>query len=171
MRFFFSVADHKQPFDRIMVHDMFVALTTTAPGLCLDDMKKSLIQVFALPSICQPPHPFPSSHPLSSTLLTLHSSSHPVPLPAISLPSPPRHPSPIPSTSLLSSLLTPCLTQVDCFGGKINEQSPTATVIAQRDYRLKLQFQTYWDDEDEDTKHLGWISHAYKSIYHRWGGV
>ena len=60
---------------------------------------------------------------------------------------------------------------MDCFGGKINEQSPTATVIAQRDYRLKLQFQTYWDDEDEDTKHLGWISHAYKSIYHRWGGV
>jgi len=60
---------------------------------------------------------------------------------------------------------------VDCFGGKINEQTPTATVIPQRDYRLKLQFQTYWDDEDEDKEQLGWIRNAYESVYARWGGV
>jgi hypothetical protein len=31
---------------------------------------------------------------------------------------------------------------VDCFGGAINDKSPTETVIAQRKYFVKLQFQT-----------------------------
>ena len=57
-----------------MVHDMFVALTTTATGLCLDDMKKSLIQVFTLPST-SPPHLNTPSRPLHrhspTTLSTL----------------------------------------------------------------------------------------------------
>jgi hypothetical protein len=45
-----------------------------------------------------------------------------MPLPSISLSFPfPTIPS------------TPLFTQVDCFGGKINEQTATATVIAQRD--------------------------------------
>jgi len=51
--------DHKMAFDRQMVHDMFVALTTTAPGLCLNDMKSSLIQVCTLPST-SPLHLTPS---------------------------------------------------------------------------------------------------------------
>ena len=100
----YKSAYHKQPFDRQMVHDMFAALTTTAPGLSRDDMKQSLIQV-------------------------------------------------------------------DCFGGRINDVEPEATVIAQRSYKVKLQFQTYWDDEAEDEPHLAWIRSAYESCYARWGGV
>ena len=98
----YKSAYHKQPFDRQMVHDMFAALTTTAPGLSRDDMKQSLIQV-------------------------------------------------------------------DCFGGRINDVEPEATVIAQRSYKVKLQFQTYWDDEAEDEPHLAWIRSAYESCHG--GGV
>ena len=68
-----------------MVHDMFVALTTTATGLCLDDMKKNLIQVFTLPST-SPPH-------LTRPLAHFTATHQPPPLP---LP-------PSPSTHLLCS--------------------------------------------------------------------
>lgn len=63
------------------------------------------------------------------------------------------------------------LIQVDCFGGAINDKSPTETVIAQRKYFVKLQFQTYWTEKADDSKHLKWIRDAYESVYRRWGGV
>eukprot|EP00321_Phaeocystis_globosa_P018080 CAMPEP_0118809214 /NCGR_PEP_ID=MMETSP1162-20130426/73_1 /TAXON_ID=33656 /ORGANISM="Phaeocystis Sp, Strain CCMP2710" /LENGTH=573 /DNA_ID=CAMNT_0006738617 /DNA_START=184 /DNA_END=1905 /DNA_ORIENTATION=- len=63
------------------------------------------------------------------------------------------------------------LIQVDCFGGQINKVSSTDTAIAQRNYFVKLQFQTYWTEKEDDLKHIKWISDAYELVYSRWGGI
>ena len=62
-----------------MVHDMFTALKSTPPDLCLDDMKQSLIQVGCLTLQSTPSPKHRSTHPtLTSTSLPSpgHSLTH-----------------------------------------------------------------------------------------------
>lgn len=62
--------------------------------------------------------------------------------------------------------------QIDCFGGRINDFTPEETALAQREYVVKLQFQTYWVDEDKDDLHLGWIRKFYhEDMYGQYGGI
>lgn len=63
------------------------------------------------------------------------------------------------------------LAQVDSYGCQINTVAPEATAVAQRDSILKIQYQTYWEDEAEDAKHLAWIRGMYRDIYASTGGV
>eukprot|EP00978_Attheya_sp_CCMP212_P002619 scaffold5331_cov58-Attheya_sp.AAC.2 len=66
------------------------------------------------------------------------------------------------------------LLQIDCFGGRINvndfEQKDAA--LGQRDYVVKLQFQTYWTEEEKDELHLKWIRDFYhEGMYGKYEGV
>ena len=68
------------------------------------------------------------------------------------------------------------LIQVDTYGGKINTVSPTDTPIPQRSSVTKLQYQTYWAEEEGLTTaelaaaHLKWIRGLYTSVYAENGG-
>ena len=61
--------------------------------------------------------------------------------------------------------------QVDCFGGAINLKSSTETAFAQRDYIVKLQYQTYWLDPEKDAPQLKWIRDFYAEMYAEYGGT
>ena len=78
-----------------IVHDMFTALKSTPPDLCLDDMKQSLIQVGCLT--------------LQSTPSPKHRSTHPT-LTSTSLPSPGHS-----LTHTRSSTLTRARTSASCW--------------------------------------------------------
>ncbi len=70
------------------------------------------------------------------------------------------------------------LIQVDSYGGKINQVSPTATAIPQRSSIMKLQYQSYWDnplppgqdDHDQALAHIDWLNEMYTAIYKKTGG-
>jgi FAD/FMN-containing dehydrogenase len=80
----------------------------------------------------------------------------------------------VPGADLSSSLL-----QVDSYGCAINQVLPTATAIPQRSSILKLQYQTYWQnnlpvgqsDPAQDALYLGWIRQFYQSVYAASGGT
>ncbi|GAA0295791.1 FAD-binding protein [Sphingomonas oligophenolica] len=75
------------------------------------------------------------------------------------------------------------LLQVDSYGGRINRVSPTATCVPQRSSIMKLQYQTYWNndstagmplspaDRAQEEAHLGWINRFYAAVYVRTGGT
>ncbi|MGW0534886.1 FAD-binding oxidoreductase [Streptomyces sp. NPDC003032] len=63
------------------------------------------------------------------------------------------------------------LLQVDSYGGRINGVKPGDTAVPQRDSVLKLQYQTYWTDPAEESKHLAWIRDFYRDVYAETGGV
>jgi hexose oxidase len=67
--------------------------------------------------------------------------------------------------------MTQSLLQVDTYGGRINIVDSAATAIPQRSSILKLQYQTYWTDEQQDEAHLQWIRDLYTSVYAAEGGV
>ena len=79
--------------------------------------------------------------------------------------------------------MTQSLVQVDSYGGAINRHSSTATAVPQRSSLLKLQFQTYWNNnslvgESDDGRaatqeqaHLDWIRGMYRDTYAAYGGV
>lgn len=57
------------------------------------------------------------------------------------------------------------LVQVDSYGGRINAIAPTATAIPQRSSIMKLQYQTYWTEEQDDATNLRWIRGFYEAMY------
>jgi FAD/FMN-containing dehydrogenase len=57
------------------------------------------------------------------------------------------------------------LLQIDSYGCQINTRPPDATPIPQRSSVMKLQYQTYWADADEDPQNLAWISDFYSEMY------
>lgn len=63
------------------------------------------------------------------------------------------------------------LLQVDTYGGAINKIDPKATPIAQRSSILKLQYQTYWQNPENDDFHLEWIRKMYSEVYADMDGV
>ncbi|KZK85213.1 FAD binding domain protein [Pseudovibrio sp. Ad13] len=70
------------------------------------------------------------------------------------------------------------LCQIDSYGCAINQVSSTTTPIAQRSSIMKLQYQTYWDNDaaiGQDNKqlekaHVGWINEMYTDVYAKYGG-
>jgi Berberine and berberine like len=61
--------------------------------------------------------------------------------------------------------------QVDSYGGEVNAVKPGATAVAQRSSILKLQYQTYWTERDQDDANLRWMASFYDAVYARTGGV
>ncbi|HEY0736599.1 MAG TPA: FAD-binding oxidoreductase [Herpetosiphonaceae bacterium] len=57
------------------------------------------------------------------------------------------------------------LLQVDSYGCQINTVAPDATPVPQRSSIMKLQYQTYWTDPDQDQEHLRWIRDFYTAMY------
>jgi FAD/FMN-containing dehydrogenase len=57
------------------------------------------------------------------------------------------------------------LLQVDSYGCRINAVAPGATAVAQRSSILKLQYQTYWTEPDQDQVNLDWINGFYQEMY------
>ncbi len=57
------------------------------------------------------------------------------------------------------------LLQVDSYGCQINAVKPEATAIPQRSSVMKLQYQTYWNEEGEGARNLHWIRGFYEEMY------
>jgi FAD/FMN-containing dehydrogenase len=57
------------------------------------------------------------------------------------------------------------LVQIDSYGCQINAVAPAATAIPQRSSIMKLQYQTYWTEPDEDKVNLNWINDFYLAMY------
>lgn len=76
-----------------------------------------------------------------------------------------------PSDQLDRADLKQSLIQVDMFGGAINDVKCCDTASFQRDYYIKLQYQTYWGDANKEPGHLNWIQGFYKDMYKDTEGV
>ena len=77
----------------------------------------------------------------------------------------------VPEGLTMADMKDSCV-QIDTFGGRINDFSPKDTALAQRSYKVKLQFQNHWADEKKDEFHLGWIRDFYhKDMYGKYGGI
>jgi FAD/FMN-containing dehydrogenase len=57
------------------------------------------------------------------------------------------------------------LVQIDSYGGQINAVAPEATAVSHRSSILMLQYQTYWDEREDDQEHLAWIHRFYLEMY------
>ena len=80
-------------------------------------------------------------------------------------------------TDMAQSLL-----QVDSYGGAINTVSSSATPVPQRSSIMKLQYQTYWNNDSAAGQrddpaaqaiaqaHVGWINQFYAAVYKHYGG-
>jgi hexose oxidase len=73
------------------------------------------------------------------------------------------------------SQMAQSLLQVDSYGGRINEVMPEATAVWQRSSIMKLQYQTYWQDNESgpsaDDPHISWIRDFYREVYAAYGGI
>jgi Berberine and berberine like len=63
------------------------------------------------------------------------------------------------------------LLQVDSYGGHVNAVPAGDTAVAQRSSILKLQYQIYWTDPNQDDQNLNWIRSFYQAVYADTGGV
>ena len=55
---------------------------------------------------------------------------------------------------------------VDSYGGAVNKQSlAEKTSVWQRSSIMKIQFQHYWDDPEEDAGRLQWFREFYTELY------
>jgi hypothetical protein len=57
------------------------------------------------------------------------------------------------------------------WGGKINALSPRDTAVAERDSVALLAVGNFWDDPEEDGKHLTWTRTLYRDLFAATGGV
>jgi FAD/FMN-containing dehydrogenase len=57
------------------------------------------------------------------------------------------------------------LLQVDSYGCQVNAVAADATAIPQRSSIMKLQYQTYWTDPEQDVQNLTWIRDFYAAMY------
>ncbi|NGN63602.1 FAD-binding oxidoreductase [Streptomyces sp. A7024] len=73
--------------------------------------------------------------------------------------------------NLTETELTGVLVAVDSYGGAVNRVAEDATAVAQRDSILKLQYQAYWGEPDEEAAKLAWIRGVYRDVYADTGGV
>lgn len=73
--------------------------------------------------------------------------------------------------AMIQSLMKPsnpnpaALLQIDSYGCQINTMPSQATAIPQRSSIMKLQYQTYWENESEDPANLQWIRDFYSGMY------
>jgi hypothetical protein len=63
------------------------------------------------------------------------------------------------------------LVQIDSYGCRVNALAPDATAVAQRSSIMKLQYQTYWAQPEDDDVNLDWINGFYANVYSATGGV
>jgi FAD/FMN-containing dehydrogenase len=63
------------------------------------------------------------------------------------------------------------LLQIDSYGCRVNAVAPDATAVAQRSSIMKLQYQTYWAQPEDDEVNLRWINDFYADVYSTTGGV
>lgn len=75
------------------------------------------------------------------------------------------------------------LLQVDSYGGEINRRASDATAVPQRSSIMKLQYQTYWNNDSapgtshrppyttQEAAHVGWIDGMYRDVYAAYGGT
>jgi hypothetical protein len=75
------------------------------------------------------------------------------------------------------------LVQVDSYGGAINRHASNATAVPQRSSIMKLQYQTYWNNDSQPGQshlpkyqkqadaHLQWINDCYADVYKHSGGT
>jgi hypothetical protein len=75
------------------------------------------------------------------------------------------------------------LLQVDSYGGAINRLATEATAVPQRSSIMKLQYQTYWNNDSapgesgrrpysaQQEAHLQWINGLYRDVYAAYGGT
>ncbi|MFJ5122088.1 FAD-binding protein [Kitasatospora sp. NPDC088548] len=63
------------------------------------------------------------------------------------------------------------LVQVDSYGCKINARKPEETAVPQRDSIMKLQYQTYWTDSNDDNKQIKYLRDLYAAVYKDTGGI
>lgn len=63
------------------------------------------------------------------------------------------------------------LVQLDSYGCNVNVVDEDATAEPHRSSVLKLQYQAYWSDPDEDDLHLAWMRGFYREVYASTGGV
>ncbi len=69
------------------------------------------------------------------------------------------------------------LCQVDSYGCAINQLDSAATAIPQRDSIMKLQYQTYWDNDSvigggdpaQSKAHVDWVNTMYADVYADYG--
>ena len=57
------------------------------------------------------------------------------------------------------------------WGGKINALSPQDTAVAERDSVALFSVGNFWDNPDEDEKHLTWNRTLYRDVFAATGGV
>lgn len=79
--------------------------------------------------------------------------------------------------------MSQALVQVDSYGGEINKRSSTATAVPQRSSIMKLQYQTYWNNDSvpgnrnaapylaQAETHLTWLNDLYRAVYAEYGGT
>lgn len=63
------------------------------------------------------------------------------------------------------------LLQIDSYGCQVNAVEPDATAVPQRSSVMKLQYQTYWTDPNDDEANLDWIRSFYTAMYGERGPV
>jgi hypothetical protein len=75
------------------------------------------------------------------------------------------------------------LLQVDSYGGAINRRPSAATAVPQRSSIMKLQYQTYWNNDSQPGQsdrppystqaeaHVAWIDRMYREVYAAYGGT
>jgi FAD/FMN-containing dehydrogenase len=63
------------------------------------------------------------------------------------------------------------LLQIDSYGCQVNALASDATAVAQRSSIMKLQYQTYWAQPEDDQVNLNWINGFYANVYSATGGV
>lgn len=63
------------------------------------------------------------------------------------------------------------LLQIDSYGCQVNVPAPSATAVPQRSSIMKLQYQTYWAEPQDDQVNLNWINNFYARVYAATGGV
>ena len=57
------------------------------------------------------------------------------------------------------------------WGGQINALSPQDTAVAERDSVALFSVGNFWDDPDDDEKHLTWARTLYRDVFAATGGV
>ena len=63
------------------------------------------------------------------------------------------------------------LVSLATWGGKMNALSPRDTAVAERESTMLLGLGSFWDDPEEDEKHLGWTRTFYRDLFATSGGV
>ncbi len=63
------------------------------------------------------------------------------------------------------------LVQIDSYGCRINAVPSSATAVRQRDSIMKLQYQAYWEDPEDEAANVAWLRRFYQDVYATTEGV